>query len=144
MLQRVGNRLDLRVSVGNVLWDIPALDSAIAQGVASRYQLPFGDASRDNLRQSIEPRFRCYVRLSLFNHRRHDRNGVTDGDFRRTPISVFKNDLVDIRQDIDRLPIHIGDNDVATFLRESTLCQAGKANCKTGRCEQFTKHSGSP
>ncbi len=136
MFQQVGDRLDVRMRISNVLRYPPALHAAVGQGRAYLNDAAFLGSLLDHIRKQVNPGLWRDVRLTLFGHGGDGRNSVADRDFGVAAVSFVENDLVEIGDHLGALPVHAGDGDVAAIRRIGDRGTAEQAERKTCRCEQ--------
>ena len=113
MFEKVRNSLEVRIGVGQIFWNPPALNGAIRQDLGCRDNLAAFQPLFYDFRLQADPGFRGDIRLTLFGHGGQCRHGVAGDDFGGTSIAIFKNEFVEIGGDFGGLPVHAGDGHVS-------------------------------
>jgi hypothetical protein len=137
VFQRILNGLDVRMGIGEEFRNPPAFDAAFRKQRCKLDQAAFGDRRVKRRAHGIDPHFRRDVRLALFVHGGKGRHRVAGHQRDRAAIAVFEDELVDMRGDARRGPVHFGDRDFAAFCRLGRTGKAVKAGSKDGGSKEL-------
>ncbi len=144
MLQRVVDRLDIRIGVGHVFGYPPALYGAVGKGLGRADDLAFFKAAADHVGKQVNPAFRRDVGLALFDHRRDGRHRVADDDLGVAAKTFIENELVEAGENLGALPVHAGNGQIAAFRCLCGTSHGENAQCQTCRCKKSFHFSSLP